>query len=136
MASSGGFIHNADYLVSISCTDTYSTLRRHLIDIMKDSSFSTKRYRIGTLYIKVDSISGSPTGITVRLCRDASGDETIVGDTTASISLGVTTPTEGSITVKIDSAYSNTDTNLYLFFKTNGAGSTCTIRKIELTSEE
>ncbi len=136
MASSGGFIHNSDYLVSISCTDTYSTSRRHLIDVMKDSSFSIKRYRLGTLYIKVDSILGSPTGLTVRLCRDAAGNETIVGDTTASISLGVTTATEGSVTIKIDSSYSNTDANLYLFFKTNGAGSTCNIRKIELTSEE
>jgi len=136
MAAVGKFIHNSEHAVNISCTDTYSTARRHLIDVMEDTYIPTKRYKLGTLYLHVDTIAGAPTGITVRLCRDAAGDQPVIGDTTATLSLGVTTATEGNVTIKIDSVYAHTDTNLYIFFKTNVAASTCNVRTIELTSEE
>lgn len=136
MGAVGKFIHNSDHAVNIACTDSYSTARRQLIDVMEDTYVPTKRYKLGTLYLHVDTIAGAPTGITVRLCRDAAGDNAVIGDTTATLSLGVTTATEGSVTIKIDSVYAHTDTNLYLFFKTNVVGSTCNVRIIELTSEE
>jgi hypothetical protein len=136
MAAVGKFIHNSKHAVNIACSDSYSTARRHLIDVMEDTYIPTKRYKLGTLYLHVDTIAGAPTGITVRLCRDAAGDEPVIGDTTATLSLGVTTATEGNVTIKIDSVYAHTDTDLYIFFKTNVAGSTCNVRTIELTSEE
>jgi len=136
MGAVGKFIHNSEHAVNIACSDSYSTARRHLIDVMEDTYVPTKRYKLGTLYLHVDTIAGAPTGITVRLCRDAAGDQPVIGDTTATLSLGVTTATEGNITIKIDSVYAHTDTNLYIFFKTNVAGSTCNVRTIELTSEE
>jgi len=136
MGAVGKFIHNSDHAVTIACTDTYSTARRHQIDVMEDTYVPTKRYKLGTLYLHVDTIAGAPTGITVRLCRDAAGDQPVIGDTTATLSLGVTTATEGNVTIKIDSVYAHTDTNLYIFFKTNVAASTCNVRTIELTSEE
>ena len=136
MAAVGKFIHNSDHAVNIACTDAYSIARRHLIDVMEDANIPTKRYKLGTLYIHVDTIAGAPTGLTVRLTRDAAGDQPVIGDTTASLSLGVTTATEGNVTIKIDSIYSHIDTNLYIFFKTNVVGSTCNVRTIELTSEE
>jgi hypothetical protein len=136
MGAVGKFIHTSDHAVNIACTDTYSTARRHLIDVMEDTYIPTKRYKLGTLYLHVDTIAGAPTGITVRLCRDAAGNQPVIGDTTATLSLGVTTATEGNVTIKIDSVYAHTDTNLYIFFKTNVAASTCNVRTIELTSEE
>jgi hypothetical protein len=136
MAAVGKFIHNSVHAVNISCSDTYATARRHLIDVMEDTYIPTKRYKLGTLYLHVDTIAGAPTGITVRLTRDAAGDIPVIGDTTATLSLGVTTATEGNVTIKIDSVYAHTNTNLYIFFKTNVAASTCNVRTIELTSEE
>ena len=136
MAAVGHFFHNSEHAVNIACTDAYSTARRHLIPVMEDTTILLKKYRLGTLYIHVDTIAGAPTGITVRLCRDAAGNNPIIGDTTATLSLGVTTATEGGITIKIDSLYAHTDSNLYIFFKTNVAASTCNVRSIELTSEE
>ena len=136
MAAVGHFFHNSEHSVTIACTDSYSTARRHLIPVMEDTTILLKKYKLGTLYLHVDTIAGAPTGITVRLCRDAAGDQPVIGDTTATLSLGVTTATEGNVTIKIDSVYSHTDSNLYLFFKTNVVGSTCNVRKIELTSEE
>lgn len=136
MAAVGKFIHNSAHVVNISCTDSYSTARRHLIDVMDDAIIPLKKYKLGTLYLHVDTIAGAPTGITVRLCRDAAGNIPVIGDTTATLSLGVTTATEGNVTIKIDSVYSYTDSDLYIFFKTNVAASTCTVKSIELTSEE
>jgi hypothetical protein len=105
MAAVGKFIHNSKHAVTIACSDSYSTARRHLIDVMEDTYIPTKRYKLGTLYLHVDTIAGAPTGITVRLCRDAAGDQPVIGDTTATLSLGVTTATEGNVTIKIDSVY-------------------------------
>jgi len=136
MGAVGKFIHNSKHSVNIACSDSYSTARRHLIPVMEDTTILIKKYKLGTLYLHVDTIAGAPTGITVRLCRDAAGDIPVIGDTTATLSLGVTTAGEGNVTIKIDSVYSHTDSNLYIFFKTNVAASTCNVRTIELTSEE
>ena len=141
MGAVGKFIHNSDHAVTIACTDTYSTARRHQIDVMEDTYVPTKRYKLGTLYLHVDTIAGAPTGITVRLCRDAAGDIPVIGDTTATLSLGVTTATEGNVTYKLDVPYSHTvssvaEGTLYVFFKTNVAASTCNVKRIELVTVE
>jgi hypothetical protein len=76
----------------------------------------------------------------MRLCRDTTGNDTVVGDVTATISVGVTTATEGAVTVAIDFVYSHNDisgvTNdtLYLFWKLDQG--TANVRRVELTTEE
>ena len=50
------------------------------------------------------------------------------------VGTGITTATQGAITVKLDVDYVHEDANLYVHFRTNAA--TCTVDRVELTWEE
>ena len=149
MAATGSFFHNSAHAVNIAATNAYAAARSHNLTNLGGGTMGgtgltapKRRYMLRTLYIKLDDLAGlsaTPT-LTVRLTRDANGNDTIVGDTTASISLGVTTATEGAVTIAIDFAYGHNDVsgvtidNLYLFWKLDQG--TANVRRIELTTEE
>lgn len=138
-------INNSVHQINTAATNAYAVIRSHTITnlgkIYGASSPSTMRYKLGTLYVKLDTLAGlsaTPT-LTVRLTRDVNGNDTVVGDVTAAISLGVTAATEGAVTVQIDFTYSHNDASgtlndtLHLFWKLDqGTGN---VRRIELTTE-
>jgi hypothetical protein len=146
MAKTGHFLHNSAHAVNIAATTAYSAspVRYHDITNLGTAGggIVNRLYYLRTLYIKLDTLAGlsaTPT-LTVRLTRDSAGNDTVVGDVTASISLGVTTATEGAVTIAIDFVYTHNsisgviDNSLYLFWKLDqGTGN---VRRIELTTEE
>lgn len=144
MAKVGSFIKNSAHAVNIAATNAYAAARSHNLTNLGTLSngISLRSYFLKTLYIKLDGLAGlsaTPT-LTVRLTRDANGDDTMVGDVTAAISLGVTTVTEGAVTIEIDFAYSHNDItgqtvdNLHCFWKLDqGTGN---VRRIELLTVE
>lgn len=144
MAKVGSFIKNSAHTVNIAATNAYDVARSHNLNNLctLSNGISLRSYFLKTLYIKLDNLAGlsaTPT-LTVRLTRDANGNDTIVGDVTAAISLGVTTATEGAITIEIDFAYSHNDINgqtvdnLHCFWKLDqGTGN---VRRIELLTVE
>ena len=142
MAATGKFIHNSSHGgLNIACTNAYATARRHQIPINSPAigtltipGLTAGRARLSMLYLHVDTIAGGATKLTVRLTRDTTGDQTIIGDAQATLSTGVTTATEGDVAFKIDVDYLHTDDVLYCFFKTDAG--TCTVKKIELFWEE
>jgi len=144
MAKTGHFLHNSAHAVNILANTTYATARSHDITNLGTAGggIVNRLYYLRTLYVKLDTLAGlsaTPT-LTMRLTRDSAGNDTVVGDVTASISLGVTTSTEGAVTVAIDFVYTHNsvsgviDNSLYLFWKLDqGTGN---VRRIELTTEE
>lgn len=141
MAKVGSYFQNSSHVVSISATTAYATARSHNITNLSGGvhpGTGSNRFMLRTLYIEMDTIAGAsatPT-LTVRLTRDAAGDKVKVGDVTASISLGVTTATEGAVTVAIDFAYfaAGATDNLHLFWKLDQG--TATIKRIDLLTQE
>jgi hypothetical protein len=146
MAKVGKFTHNSPHAVNIAATTAYAVARSHPLTNLGGGTGGLigpqRGYFLRTLYVRLDTLAGlsaSPT-LTIRLTRDADGDTTIVGDVTASISLGVTTATTGDITVAIDFLYSHNDVSgvtndtLYCFWKLDQG--TANVRRIELTTEE
>lgn len=149
MAATGKFLHNSAHAVNIAATNAYAAARSHNLTNLGGGTMGgtgltapKRRYILRTLYVKLDTLAGlsaTPT-LTIRLCRDANGNDVIVGDTTANISVGVTTATEGAITIAIDFAYGHNDItgvtvdNLYCFWKLDAG--TANVRRIELTTEE
>ena len=145
MALSGKLYANSSHAVNIAATTAYAVARSHNVtdlgQVYGPNGPSLQNYIIRTIYIKLDtlgSLSGTPT-LTVRLTRDAAGNDTMVGDTTASISLGVTTTTEGAITIAVNFAYGHNDVsgllddNLYCFWKLDAG--TGNVRLIEVLTE-
>ena len=140
MAASGKFIHNSTHTgLTIALTNAYAAGTRHPIPLNQDMGTSVGNKagvaRLSALWVRVDTIAAGATSLTVRLSRDTAGDQPWVGDTTATISTGITTATAGCVLIKIDVDYKHlADANVYLHAKTN-AGS-CNIKAIELTWEE
>jgi len=140
MAAVGKFIHNSAHTgLTIGLTNAYvAGAQRHVIPLWQDSPgvVGNKRAvaRLSALWIKVDTIAGA-SAITMRLTRDLAGNDPVIGDTTATLSTGITTPAEGGVTYKIDIDYSHdADANLYCHMKTNAG--TCNVKRIELFWEE
>jgi hypothetical protein len=73
------------------------------------------------IHIKVTSIAGGATKLTMRLCLDPDGDEVVVPDTEATLVTGVTTATTGSVAFSVQLPIFQILTtnigNLYLFAK-------------------
>lgn len=140
MGSTGKFIHASTHTgLAIALTSAYvAGAQRHLIPLYADSPGLVGSVRgiarLQALYVHVNTIAAGATTLTVRLTRDAAGNQPWIGDTTATLSTGITTNTQGAITVKIDVDYVHTDANLYVHFKTNAG--TCTVDQVELTWEE
>ena len=141
MAKVGSYLHNSAHAVDIAATTTYDVARRHALTGLGGKSTVVQRaYFLRTLYVQLDTIAGGATKLSVKLTRDLAGDQAVVGEVTATITTGVTTATEGNITVAIDFAYSFNDVSnvttdtLYLFWKTDAG--TAQVRRIELVTEE
>jgi hypothetical protein len=140
MGQVGTFIHSSQHGLTLAITDAYGATRRHAIDLNQDSTFlGTQRAvaHLSAVYIHVNSIAAGCTGLTFRLSKDAAGDQPWISDTSATLSTGVTTATQGAVTAKIDVDFiKNSDDILYLHVKTTPAGGTCTVDRIELVWRE
>ena len=144
MAKTGHFLNNSAHAVNIAATTAYAAARSHDLTSLgtPGGGILNRSYFLRTLYIKLDTLSADPPKtLTVRLTRDAAGNDTVVGDVTATISAGVTTTTEGAVTIAIDFAYSHNgvagaaiDNNLFCFWKLDVG--TANVRRIELVTEE
>ena len=138
MAATGKFWHNPVAAINVAATNAYVLAQSHNINLYSDTaadkSTTPMRGHLGGLYISVDTIAAGATSLTIRLCRDAAGDVTVLGDTLANLSTGITTAAKGSVTYKLDIPYVHTDANLFLFWKTNAG--TCQVRSVDLTWSE
>ena len=123
MGKTGSYVHTIVHSgLSLSASTTYGTGRRHNLNLMEDQypSGGPSFYgRIDNVIINMNTIAGGATTLTVRATSDLAGDKVIFGDTTATISTGVTTGTDGAVTIKFDALWGSSTDNLYLFWKTN-----------------
>lgn len=139
MAASGKFIHASTHTgLAINMTNAYVVGQRHQVPMYADSTGTIGNKGVGrlsALYIHVNTIAAGATTITARLSLDTAGDQPWIGDSTATISTGVTTAAQGAVTFKIDIDFVRaTNDNLYVHFKTNAG--TCIVDAITLTWEE
>jgi len=137
MAKVGKFINVSNHTLSTAATTTYSTARRHPIPLNTNPNLPTQPRAsalLSALFVRVGSIAGGCTSLTVRITNDAAGDNSIIGDVTATLSTGVTTATTGTISVQLGVDWVHPDDTLYLFWKTDAG--TCTVNLINLTWEE
>ena len=137
MSKVGSYIHTITHSgLSLNATTTYGTGRRHNLDLQSDYTGNAPprlNIRLGTLNIRFNTIV-TAASVTMRLTRDLAGDDIVFGDTTATISTGVTTAASGNVTFKIDSLYGHTDDNLYCFWKLDAG--TATVDQIVVNWEE
>jgi hypothetical protein len=139
MGQVGTFIHSSQHFgLSLAITSAYVTATRHALDLNQDSTYlgaDRAVAHLSAIYIHVNTIAAGCTSLTFRLSKDATGDQPWISDTTATLSTGVTTASEGAVTAKIDVDFVKTSNDiLYLHVKTNAG--TCTLDRIELVWRE
>lgn len=139
MAATGRFIHSSIHGLSTAATNAYVVGQRHALPLNNDQTSVNGNSRgiavLGALYVHVNTIAAGATALTLRLSLDAAGDQPWIGDTTATISTGVTTATQGAVTIKMDVPFIKPANDiLYCHWKTNAG--TCTVDTIHLTWTE
>ena len=141
MAATGRYIHNARHTgLTVALTNAYvAGAQRHQVNFWEaadsiKTSASPIRARISAIYVQVDTIAAGATQLTLRVTRDAAGQQLIVPDTTATINTGITTATAGGIVLKVDVDYKHSDSIAWMHFKTNAG--TCNVKSIDFVWEE
>lgn len=108
-------------------TSFHAPVLQALQDGMNGTYFSA-------IYIHVHAIAAGATSLTLRVSPDATGDECIIPDTTATLVSGYTTATRGAVVYKVDvDAYLPTS-NIYWTVKTNAG--TATLKYITFVYEK
>lgn len=85
-------------------------------------------------FLFLDTIAGGAAKTTVRITSDAAGDECLVPDTEADISVGITTATDGTTVYKTDIVVPAGSNTVYVWVKLD-AGS-CNLNKVVITGIE
>jgi len=143
MSKTGAYIHSSAHSgLALLATNAYSVGVRQNLELNFDqnnvvgSTTTSGRgvAHLGGLYVVATTIAAGATSLTIRLCRDAGGDQPVIPDTTATLSTGVTTATSGCCTFKIDLDYLHSTDDLFCFVRTNLG--TCTVTRLELTWSE
>jgi TRAP-type mannitol/chloroaromatic compound transport system substrate-binding protein len=140
MAATGRFIHSSIHTgFSTAATSSYVAAQRHPLPLNSDQTMVNGNVRgvaiLGALYVHVNTIAAGATTLTLRLSLDFAGDQPWIGDTTATISTGVTTAASGAVTIKIDVPFIKPANDiLFCHWKTDIG--TCTVDAIHLTWTE
>jgi hypothetical protein len=93
-------------------------------------------FHISAVYIHVHAIASSATQLILRISPDSAGNEMLVPDTTATLSTGYTTATQGGVVYKVDvDAFLSTD-QVYWTVKTNTGSATLKSLKITFSRPE
>lgn len=110
---------------------SYAAAKVHvhaLNDVPRRGSNDTFIGWLQMLNIHMSSLAGGtpPSTLTIRVCRDATGDVTVVPDVTATISTGITDSTDGSVAFLIDApyVYPSAADDFYVFFKVDSGTAT------------
>jgi len=137
MAKTGKFYHEVQSLTDVPVTNAFVVAQRSDIDLYNTSIGNTFRTpgstfsgRLEGMVIRLKSIAGGATKLTIKITHTATGTQVVIPDTEATIALEVGTLTEGGVAYSFDFTYMHTDDQLHIFYKTDGG--TCTVDAIEL----
>lgn len=121
---------NASSVAAIGTS--FTTAKSFEVDMGMFPDDAPYRGYVSLIVAQLSSIAGGATTITMRICRDAAGDECIITDTASQIFTGVTTSTKGTACYALNafSSLESTD-KVYVFLKTNAG--TVTADFIEIT---
>jgi hypothetical protein len=114
---------------------SFATGKRFTVDMGHFPAGGPYRGYISLITAQVSSISSVAT-ITMRVCRDAAGDECIITDTDATIATGVTTAADGTAiwALNADVALASGD-DVYVFLKGNAGTFTCDYLEISWSTK-
>lgn len=115
--------------------NSFATAKKHTIQLGSFPDGSAWTGKLGALTIQVSSIASSAAAVSFQMTTDSGGDITIASGSAGSLTTGITTATDGSVTYVLDFIQATpTNDTVYIFYKTDTG--TVTIDSVTLTWEE
>tara|TARA_Y100001938_G_scaffold150489_1_gene241651 strand:+ start:1767 stop:2177 length:411 start_codon:yes stop_codon:yes gene_type:complete len=133
MKTKGLIKKSTDTTQKTSVGNSYDAAKKATLVLNMPSGFPLN-FHLEGLWVQMSSLNSSPTKLTIKISKDANGDECIVTGTESTIETGVTTATDGSCVYKIDLDYVFSSSSVYVFFKTDTG--TVSVDAVELTYNE
>ena len=141
MPKTGTFYHECTNATDIAATNAFDAAKRHDINL-HDTSINRSPRPVGDTFsgklegcfARINSVAGSATKVTVKVCADVAGTEIIIPDTEATIAFNVGSTTVGAIAINFSFAYLNSDDSIHVFYKTDTG--TCTIDSLHFNWSE
>jgi len=130
MAKVGQFLHDSFVISNVAAVDTnYNVARVHQHDMYAETYIAGNQFkdRIESILVNFTGIAGGATKVTLRLCMDADGDYSVVPDTEADLSFGITTANSACAAVYYGAPVKNVIGNndqLFLFVKLDAGSAT------------
>ncbi len=126
MGATGKFKHVSSTVGAYATTTAYAL---SVPVVLKDETSIQS-----SIFIDLDGIGGGAAKTTIRITSDAAGDISLVPDTEATISLGITTPQFGSTVYKTDVIIPAGSNTVYVWVKLNAG--TASVNKVTVTGTE
>lgn len=136
------FLHVNQTTGTTALTNAFGTARDHNLTANLPSFQQAATRWVGileTVNVHVHAIAGGATKLTVRVTSDATGNESILPDTEATIATGIGTATTGSVAFSAGVGMTNlnptqTDSIVYVWVKTDAG--TANLKEVTLTWRE
>lgn len=138
MAKTGRFLHSIVDDNDIAAVGTaYDVTKVHTFDLSVSKSSGTSnpfRGFLRSMMFRCTNLAGGAAKVTIRLCIDADGDYTVLGDTEVVLDIGVTTATTGCGQILFDDypfwEYLNNSDTVYAFYKVDAGTATIDMSQI------
>ena len=106
------------HIASVADTTEIASVSTSYAAARKSTLAVPSKINRASLTLRCTSLSSSPTTITAFISENANGDGTHwLPETTATLSLGVTTTTVATAVIFIDAPIDSGNTTLYVFYK-------------------
>jgi hypothetical protein len=129
------FMHPVRNITPIASVNTsYATARRHTLALGSFPAGSAWIGHVSSIVIQVSSIAGGAKEVSFLLSEDAGGD-IVLGSATGEFEPGVTTATDGGLTIVLEFILSTpTDDTVYMFYKVDAG--TVTVDSVTINWKE
>ena len=136
------FLHVNQTTGTDGLTTAFGTARVHNLTLTLPAFQQASKQWVGileTVNIHVHAIAGGCAKLTVRVTSDSAGNESILPDTSATISTGVGAATTGSVAFSAGVGMTNlnptqTDTTVYVWVRTDAG--TANLKEVTLVTRE
>jgi hypothetical protein len=136
------FLHVSQTTGTTALTSAYGTARAHnLTDNLPAFQQAAARWTgiLETVNVHVHAIAAGATKLVVRVTSDSAGNESILPDTEATISVGIGAATTGSVAFSAGVGMSNlnptqTDSIIYVWVRTDAG--TANLKEVTVTWRE
>ena len=135
MAKVGSFIHQVTSDTDVAAVGTsYNAAKYSSVRLRTTPSPTRVGAILSGVYVKVKTIAGGATKLSIQISTDLLGDNIIIPSSEATLSTGVTTATVGAAVYDLAIDYGSASDQIYIWYKTDAG--TVTVDSVAVSWRE